>query len=163
MKEFADQPLQPRQPRRVRTYAPDGRGEKTMTGPYITERGGQTADELFGDGGRAYAERYAEELARKVDEDFAHIHHDYVMNGMYSRRVLSTAVRELCAVAALTVLGHPEELEPHIRFALRGNPPEQVREVILQMSVYGGVPVALNGMRIFDKVTADLADGAPEP
>jgi alkylhydroperoxidase/carboxymuconolactone decarboxylase family protein YurZ len=105
-------------------------------------------------------ERNAEVLARKVDENWAHIHNDYVMNGMYSRRVLSTAVRELCAVAALTVLGHPEELEPHIRFALRSNPPEQVREVILQMSVYGGVPVTLNGMRIFDKVIASMPGGS---
>jgi alkylhydroperoxidase/carboxymuconolactone decarboxylase family protein YurZ len=127
-----------------------------MTGPYITERGGRTADELFGEGGQAYMERHAEELAQRVDEDWAHIHNDYVMNGMYSRGVLSTAVRELCAVAALTALGHPEELEPHIRFALRSNPPEHVREVILQMSVYGGVPVALNGMRIFDKVAASM-------
>jgi 4-carboxymuconolactone decarboxylase len=132
-----------------------------MTGPYITERGGRTADELFGEGGREYMERNAEALARRVDENWAHIHNDYIMNGMYSRGVLSTAVRELCAVAALTVLGHPEELEPHIRFALRSNPPEHVREVILQMSVYGGVPVALNGMRIFDKVAASLP-GASE-
>jgi 4-carboxymuconolactone decarboxylase len=129
-----------------------------MTGPYISERGGRTADELFGEGGQAYMERHAEELARKVDADWAHIHNDYVMNGMYSRGVLSTGVRELCAVAALTVLSHPEELEPHIRFALRSNPPEHVREVILQMSVYGGVPVALNGMRIFDQVTASVPE-----
>jgi 4-carboxymuconolactone decarboxylase len=134
-----------------------------MTGPYITEGGGRTADELFGDGGGAYMERNAEELARRVDESWAHIHNDYVMNGMYSRRVLSTAVRELCAVAALTVLSHPEELEPHIRFALRSNPPDQVREVILQMSVYGGVPVALNGLRIFDRVAASISSGASEP
>jgi 4-carboxymuconolactone decarboxylase len=97
-------------------------------------------------------------LATRVDDSWAHIHHDYVMNGMYSRGALSTATRELCAVAALTVLGHPEELEPHIRFALRGNPAEHVREAILQMSVYGGVPVALNAMRIFDKVIAEISD-----
>jgi 4-carboxymuconolactone decarboxylase len=133
-----------------------------MTGPYITEGGGRTADELFGEGGRAYMERHAEELADKVDESWARIHNDYVMNGMYSRGVLSTAIRELCAVAALTVLSHPEELEPHIRFALRSNPPEHVREVILQMSVYGGVPVALNGLRLFDKVAANRSGGAPE-
>ncbi len=134
-----------------------------MTGPYITERGGSTADELFGEGGHAYMERNAETLAERVDESWARIHNDYVMNGMYSRGVLSTAVRELCAVAALTVLGHPEELEPHIRFALRSNPPEQVREVILQMSVYAGVPVMLNGMRSFDKVLAQVSPSTPEP
>jgi 4-carboxymuconolactone decarboxylase len=134
-----------------------------MTGPYITERGGRTADELFGEGGHINMERNAEALAERVDESWAHIHHDYVMNGMYSRGVLSTSVRELCAVAALTVLGHPEELEPHIRFALRSNPPEHVREVILQMSVYAGVPAMLNGMRSFDKVLAQVSGDIPEP
>jgi alkylhydroperoxidase/carboxymuconolactone decarboxylase family protein YurZ len=126
-----------------------------MTGPYITERGGATADELFGEGGHARMERSAQHMAERVDESFARIHNDYVMNGMYSRGVLPTNIRELCAVAALTLLGHADELGPHIRFALRGNPPEHVREVIVQMSVYGGVPVTLNGLRIFDEVVAE--------
>jgi hypothetical protein len=53
LRGFDDQSLQPGQRRHVLSDAPDGRGETTMTGPYITEGGGRTADELFGEGGRA--------------------------------------------------------------------------------------------------------------
>ena len=90
-----------------------------MTVPYITGQGGRTADELFGEGGRERMERNAERWVERADESWARIHTDYVMNGMYSRGVLPTSVRELCAVAALTALGRFEELGPHIRFALR--------------------------------------------
>jgi hypothetical protein len=48
------------------THAWAGREETIMTGPYITERGGRTAYELFGEGGRAYLERNAEELAKRL-------------------------------------------------------------------------------------------------
>jgi 4-carboxymuconolactone decarboxylase len=126
-----------------------------MPGPFISEAGGRTAEELLGDGGRAVVEANALRWVQRVDESWAHLISDFVMNGMYSRHVLPTATRELCAVAALTVLGHADELETHIRFALRGNPPEQVREVILQMAVYGGFPAAREGMRIFEDVLAD--------
>jgi 4-carboxymuconolactone decarboxylase len=126
-----------------------------MTGPYMSDRGGRTADELFGDGGRERMERNAERWVERADESWARIHNDFVMNGMYARGVLPTGVRELCAVAALTVLGQTEELAGHIRFALRTNRPEHVREAILQMSVYGGMPVALQGMRVFEKVLAE--------
>jgi 4-carboxymuconolactone decarboxylase len=91
----------------------------------------------------------------RVDEDWAKIISDFVINGMYSRGVLPTAVRELCAVAALTAIGRMDELKAHIRIALRSNPPEHVREAILQMSVYGGVPAAQSGMRLFEQVIAE--------
>jgi 4-carboxymuconolactone decarboxylase len=126
-----------------------------MPGPFISDAGGRTAEELLGDGGRAIVEANAQQWVQRVDEGWARIISDFVVNGMYTRHVLPTATRELCAVAALTVLGHADELETHIRFALRANPPEQVREVILQMAVYGGVPVTREGLRIFEKVLGE--------
>ena len=126
-----------------------------MPGPFISDAGGRTAEELLGDGGRAVVEANAQRWAQRVDESWAHLISDFVVNGMYTRDVLPTATRELCAVAALTVLGHADELETHVRFALRGNPSEHVREVIIQMAVYGGVPAAREGMRIFEDVVGE--------
>jgi 4-carboxymuconolactone decarboxylase len=77
------------------------------------------------------------------------------MNGMYARRVLPVAMRQLCAVAALTVLQRDEQLAAHVRVALRTNPPELVREVILQMAMYGGFPVVLTAMKILRDVLAE--------
>lgn len=124
-------------------------------GNYVTERGRQAAIEMFGPGGDEFIERNNRRWAERVDADWARIMSEFIMNGCYSRNILPTPVRELCAVAALTALARSEELDAHIRIALRSNPPDQVREVILQMSVYGGMPVALDGLRIFDRVMSD--------
>jgi 3-oxoadipate enol-lactonase/4-carboxymuconolactone decarboxylase len=126
-----------------------------MTGPYITEAGGRAATEMFGDGGRERVEENANRWVTRVDESWAGILTGFVINGMYARDVLPTSTRELCAVAALTALGRADELKAHLRIALNSNPPEHVREVILQMAVYSGVPAALEGMRHFEAVMAE--------
>ena len=64
------------------------------------------------------------------------------------------------------MLQRKEELTAHIRIALQSNPPEQVREVILQMAVYGGMPVALDALRIFETIGPEaglVTTSAPDP
>jgi alkylhydroperoxidase/carboxymuconolactone decarboxylase family protein YurZ len=122
-----------------------------MTERFISDAGQRTGAELMGEAGPEALEANAQRWVTRVDESWARILSNFVINGMYSRDVLPTSTRELCAVAALAVLGRSDELEAHIRMALRTNPPDQVREVILQMAVYGGVPVALEGMKIFER------------
>ena len=126
-----------------------------MAGPYVTPAGARAATEMFGDGGDEFMERNAERWATRVDESWARIINGWIINGCYARGVLPTATRELCAVAALTALGRGEELDAHIRIALHSNAPEHVREVILQMAVYGGMPVALAGLRAFERIVAE--------
>ena len=128
--------------------------EDARSGDYLTERGKQAAIEMFGPGGDTFMERNNRRWAEKIDPDWARIMNEFIINGCYSRNILPTDVRELCAVAALTVLARTDELTAHIRIALRSNPPEKVREVLLQMSVYGGMPVALDALRVFDRVMA---------
>ncbi|HEV8297095.1 MAG TPA: carboxymuconolactone decarboxylase family protein [Acidimicrobiales bacterium] len=124
---------------------------------YLEDRGRRAATEMFGPDGPALMERNNRRWAERVDEDWAGIISRFIINGLYSRDVLHTDVRELCAVAALTVLNRTEELTAHIGIALNSNPPEVVREVILQMSVYGGFPVALDALRIYDRLVAEQA------
>jgi len=128
---------------------------RAVSEEYLTPAGARAAEEMFGDGGPEVMENNARRWETRVDESFAGIITGFVINGMYSRDVLPTAIRELCAVAACAVLGRSEELAAHVRIALRSNEPEIVREVILQMAVYGGVPAALDGMRIFERVIAE--------
>jgi 4-carboxymuconolactone decarboxylase len=129
---------------------------------YLTERGRQAAREMFGDGGDDFMEGHNRGWAEHVDADWSRIMNEFLMEGLYSRNILPTSTRELCAVAALTVLGRTEELKAHLGIALRSNPSEQVREVVLQMSVYGGMPVALHALKLYDSVMAasPASDGA---
>ena len=135
--------------------------EGLSDGRNLSERGRRAAREMFGPDGPERIEAAIAGRERSVDADWARISAAITLNGLYSRFVLPTDVRELCAVAALTVLSHREELAAHIRIALHSNPPEKVREVILQMTVYGGVPVAREGLRLFDEAVAELGLDVP--
>lgn len=118
------------------------------------------AREMGGERGVEGFEAYHEMWAEEIDEDLAKIFTDFTMNGMYARRVLPVATRQLCAVAALTVLQREDQLAQHMRVALRTNPPELVREVVVQMAMYGGFPAMLTATKILRQVIAE-SDSAP--
>ncbi|MFI5046735.1 MAG: carboxymuconolactone decarboxylase family protein [Acidimicrobiia bacterium] len=118
----------------------------------LTEAGRRAAVEMFGDEGPDRMEASFVTREQDVDRSWAEISSGWVLNGMYARHVLPTSTRELCAVAALTALGHHGELSAHIGIALRSNPPKMVREVILQMAVYAGMPPMYEALRLYDVI-----------
>ena len=67
---------------------------------------------------------------------------------------LSLQQRELAVVASLSTLGHAQpQLEFHIEAALNvGCAKEEIVEVISTVSLYGGIPAALNSLRAAAKV-----------
>ncbi|VEF24085.1 4-carboxymuconolactone decarboxylase [Shewanella baltica] len=82
---------------------------------------------------------------------------EYPFGDIYQREGLDLKTRELVTVAALTALGHCQpQLNVHINGALNvGCVPQEIVEVILQMSVYAGFPAALNGMFVAKAVFAE--------
>ncbi len=85
---------------------------------------------------------------------------DHIFGNLYTRDVLTQRERELCAVAALCVLNRTNELKSHVIAAVRcGASKQEIAEVILQMSTYGGMPVCIDGLAIardvFDKAARD--------
>ncbi|EGM68136.1 carboxymuconolactone decarboxylase family protein [Shewanella sp. HN-41] len=82
---------------------------------------------------------------------------EYPFGDIYQREGLDLRTRELVTVAALTALGHCQpQLNVHINGALNvGCAPQEIVEVILQMSVYAGFPAALNGMFVAKSVFAE--------
>lgn len=82
---------------------------------------------------------------------------EYPFGDIYQREGLDLKTRELVTVAALTALGHCQpQLNVHINGALNvGCTPQEIVEVILQMSVYAGFPAALNGMFVAKSVFSE--------
>jgi 4-carboxymuconolactone decarboxylase len=67
----------------------------------------------------------------------------YAWGDIWSRPGLSRAERSLVTLAVLAALHHEQELGMHVKAAVRnGLTPEQIREVLLQVAVYAGVPAA---------------------
>lgn len=67
----------------------------------------------------------------------------------YARDGVDLKTRQLCTVAALTVLGGQTgpQLKVNIKHTLAAGASEgEILEVIWQMAVYGGLPAAINGL-----------------
>lgn len=97
------------------------------------------------------------ERLRKFDSSWADLFKDYVLEGMYEREVIDQKTRELCAIAVLTALDRKPPLMDHIKGAIRqGAEVQEIIEVILQVSVYGGFPVALAGLRVLEETLVEL-------
>jgi alkylhydroperoxidase/carboxymuconolactone decarboxylase family protein YurZ len=67
----------------------------------------------------------------------------------------------MITLTALAVLRQEQELAMHVRAALRnGLSPRQIREVLLQVAVYAGVPAANRAFAVAQEVLA--AEGRDE-
>lgn len=86
--------------------------------------------------------------------DLARYTIEYPFADIYSRPGLDLKSREIATVAALTALGNCQpQLKVHLQAALNiGCSADEIKEVILQMSVYAGFPAALNAMFAFKEV-----------
>ena len=73
---------------------------------------------------------------------------DFAFGELWSRNELSRRDRSLVTVAILGILARPEELAVHVPAALNhGVTRIEVEEVMVQLTVYGGFPRAVEGMR----------------
>ncbi len=98
----------------------------------------------------------AEDLLRYTDE--------WVFWHIYTRPGLPLKTRSMLTVAALTVLGKDDYLRRHIQGALHvGVTPLEIKEILMQMAFYGGIPCALRGLRIAQEEFAAREKAATAP
>jgi 4-carboxymuconolactone decarboxylase len=80
----------------------------------------------------------------------------YAWGDVWSRPGLTRAERSIITLTALATLRQEEELAMHVRAALRnGLTAIQIREILLQVAVYAGVPAANRAFAIAQRVLAD--------
>jgi len=95
------------------------------------------------------ADKYVDDI-KAIAPLFAKVNVECAFGDVYGdeNSVLDQKTKELCTVAALTVRGDSlPELKLHIGCALRcGATQEEIVEVITQMILYGGFPVATNAI-----------------
>lgn len=84
----------------------------------------------------------------------------YAWGEIWSRPGLTRAERSMITLTALAVLRQEHELGMHVRAALRnGLTQTQIREVLLQVAVYAGVPAANRAFAIAQQVLAEERPG----
>ena len=94
------------------------------------------------------------ESLQDICPDLARFTIEYPFGDIYTRQALDIKSREIATVAALTALGNCKpQLKVHLNAALNvGCNEDEVKEVLLQMSIYAGFPAALNGMFAFKEI-----------
>lgn len=114
------------------------------------EKGIKKLSEMMGGEGPA---RDAYTYFKGFDEGFANVVFGTTFGDVWSRPGLPTKMRSLATVAGLLVLGRAPELRAHFQVALNvGWTPEELKEVIIHMSQYGGIPTSVEAIRIFEDV-----------
>ena len=80
----------------------------------------------------------------------------YAWGDIWSRPGLSRAERSLVTLAVLAAMQHEQELAMHVKAALRnGLTSGQIQEVLLQVAVYAGVPVANRAVPVAQRAIAE--------
>ncbi|WP_308915885.1 carboxymuconolactone decarboxylase family protein [Jannaschia sp. LMIT008] len=83
---------------------------------------------------------------------------EFAYGRLYARDGLDLRTRQIATVAALTAMGGQTgpQLKANIEHALKaGATHTEIAEVILQMSVYGGMPATINALNSAREVFAD--------
>jgi 4-carboxymuconolactone decarboxylase len=118
------------------------------------EQGMRVRREVLGD------EHVDRAIARtdEVTRDFQ----DYITRNawgdIWSRPGLARRDRSLITLALLAALQHEGELAMHVRAALRNGVTEaEVAEVLLQVGLYAGVPVANRALAVAQEVLSETS------
>ena len=115
------------------------------------KKGMEVRTKLFGE----KAAQDGDTFLRSFDEGFATFLNEQLFGTIWSRPGLPIKLRSLLTMTALMALGRGPELRLHMRGALNlGIPPEEIKELIVHVSQYSGVPTAVEAIRAFNEVTA---------
>jgi 4-carboxymuconolactone decarboxylase len=112
--------------------------------------------------GAAHVDR-ATAAMTDFDEQFQAFITEGAWGSVWSRPHLTKRERSLLTIALLAALGHDEEVAMHARAtANTGATPQDVREALLHVAVYAGVPAANRAFKIVKKTYAEMAQAAKE-
>jgi 4-carboxymuconolactone decarboxylase len=86
---------------------------------------------------------------------------EYCWGAVWGRDGLPKKTRSMLNLAMLSALNRPHELKMHIKGALtNGVTKEEIREVLLQVAIYCGIPAGVDSFRIARETFAELEKGA---
>ena len=91
---------------------------------------------------------------------FQHFLTEWCWGACWGRPGLSRDVRSMLNIAMLAVLNRQDELKTHVRAAFgNGVTEEQIREILIQVAVYAGVPAAVEAFRTASACLKERGDG----
>lgn len=120
-----------------------------MDSSELAERGLKLRQELFG-------KEFVKERLNAFGEFGSPLQefiNAYAYGDLWQRRVLPNATKSLAIVAMMAATSRAGELAVHLRGALKnGVSPEEIREVLLLLAIYCGVPAANEAFKVATEV-----------
>lgn len=105
--------------------------------------------------GQEYVDR-AVKTADDFNRPFQDLVTEYCWGAVWGRDELPHKTRSMITVAMIAVLNRPHELRTHIRAALtNGVTRDELREILMQVAIYAGVPAAVDSFRIARETFAE--------
>jgi 4-carboxymuconolactone decarboxylase len=81
----------------------------------------------------------------------------YCWGEIWGNTTLSRRDRSLVNIAMLSLLNRPHELKLHVKGALtNGLSRDEIRDVLLQVAVYGGVPAGIDATRVAKEALSEV-------
>lgn len=108
--------------------------------------------------GDAHVDR-AEAAKTAFDEPFQTLITEAAWGHVWSRPQLTRRERSMVTLALLAALGHWEELAMHVRASRNtGASPDDIREAMLHVAIYAGVPAANQANKIVKDTLAQMEE-----
>ena len=105
-------------------------------------------------------EAFVTNALKNVDDfnkPFQELVTEYCWGAIWGREELPRKTRSMLNLAMLSILNRPNELRADLKGALtNGVTRSEIREVLMQVAIYAGVPAGVDSFRIAREVFAEL-------
>ncbi|AWL93581.1 MULTISPECIES: carboxymuconolactone decarboxylase family protein [Bradyrhizobium] len=105
-------------------------------------------------------EAYVNNALKNVDDfnrPFQEMLNEYCWGTVWGREELPRKTRSMLNIAMIAILNRQHEFRAHLKGALtNGVSREEIREILMQVAIYGGMPAAVDSFRIAREVFAEI-------
>ncbi|MBR0969264.1 MULTISPECIES: carboxymuconolactone decarboxylase family protein [Bradyrhizobium] len=105
-------------------------------------------------------EAYVNNALKSVDDfnrPFQEMLNEYCWGTVWGREELPRKTRSMLNIAMIAILNRQHEFRAHLKGALtNGVTRDEIREILMQVAIYGGMPAAVDSFRIAREVFAEI-------
>ncbi|MDA9432531.1 carboxymuconolactone decarboxylase family protein [Bradyrhizobium sp. CCBAU 51627] len=105
-------------------------------------------------------EAYVNNALKNVDDfnrPFQEMLNEYCWGTVWGREELPRKTRSMLNIAMIAILNRQHEFRAHLKGALtNGVTRDEIREILMQVAIYGGMPAAVDSFRIAREVLAEI-------
>ena len=108
-------------------------------------------------------EAYVNNALKNVDsfnQPFQDLLNEYCWGSVWGREELPRKTRSMLNIAMIAILNRQHEFRAHLKGALtNGVTRDEIREILMQVAIYAGMPAAVDSFRIAREVFAEIDKG----